>query len=164
MTEAKIKCATDKDFEEFKTWAGKDSIYDLTCRPISPDNKRIAPSGKTFPLSFFIDEVEFPIGRFTYFDYNIRNQSAEFGYILKPEFRGKGYSKLMLKEAFNYIFTETDMNKLYCQTASFNTASVKLLKSLGMHLDGNLRQHHEKNGELFDDYIFSILRSEWQRD
>jgi RimJ/RimL family protein N-acetyltransferase len=161
MIKAKVKCPTDHDFEEFKKWAGKDSIYDLTCRPISIDNKRISPSAKTFPLSFFIEGTEFPIGRFTYFDYNIRNQSAEFGYILKPEFRAKGYSKLMLKQAFDYIFAETDMNKLYCQTASFNTPSVKLLRSLGMNLDGILRQHHEKNGKLFDDYIFSILRSEW---
>ncbi|MEH2115208.1 MAG: GNAT family protein [Nostoc sp.] len=34
-------------------------------------------------------------------------------------------------------------------------------EKLGFHRDGILREHHELDGKLWDDYIYSILRSEW---
>lgn len=68
----------------------------------------------------------------------------------------------MLITAIDYLLTTTELNKLYCQTAAFNIASVKLLDKLGFHRDGILREHHELDGKLWDDYIYSILRSEWK--
>jgi len=53
------------------------------------------------------------------------------------------------------------LNKLYGQTGEFNQAAVGLLKKLGFHRDAVLRQHHELDGGLYDDYVFSILREEW---
>ena len=67
----------------------------------------------------------------------------------------------MLTEAFDHFFATTNLNKLYCQTASFNRPSVKLLERLGLHLDAVLREHHELDGRLYDDYVFSMLRREW---
>jgi RimJ/RimL family protein N-acetyltransferase len=70
----------------------------------------------------------------------------------------------MLKEALDEVFASTNLNKLYCQTASFNAPSVRLLTALGSHLDGTLREHHELDGVLYDDYIYSVLRREWVRE
>lgn len=148
----------------FKSWAGHDSIFDLTCRPISPEGKRVFPDGKVNRLSYLIEGYKGIAGRFSWFDYNQRNQSAEFGYIINPLFRGKGHARLMLLEAFAHIFSTTEMNKLYCQTAEYNAPSVRLLQSLQLNLDGRLRQHHEKSGKLFDDLVFSVLRSEWEKN
>lgn len=156
-----LKLSNNEDNEEFIKWSKQDSIFDLTCRPISCDLKRISPDNRVVRLSFFIEGVCNSIGRFSYFDINSRNNTAEFGYSLNPEYRGKGLGKQMIQKAFDYVFTNTNLNKLSCQTASFNKPSVKLLESLSLHLDGSLREHHERNGELFDDLIFSILRSEW---
>lgn len=146
----------------FKSWAGFDSIFDLTCRPISPLGKRVVPDGKVNRLSYVISGEKTLLGRFSWFDYNPRNHSAEFGYIVNPLFRGQGHAKKMLMEAFSFIFASTSINKLYCQTAEYNLPSVKLLERIGMKLDGKLRQHHEKDGKLYDDMVFSILRSEWE--
>ncbi len=158
-----IKAVSEDDENEFKKWASGYSIYDMTCRPVSNEGKRIAEVQKPCRLSYFIDGVEKPVGRFTWFDYNPRNESAEFGYIVSPKFQNRGICTKMLKDAFNHIFSNTKVNKLYCQTAVFNKASVKVLRKIGMHLDGILRQHHEKNGTLHDDLLFSILRSEWEK-
>ena len=68
----------------------------------------------------------------------------------------------MLITAIDYLFTTTELNKLYCQTAAFNIGSVKLLEKLSFHRDGILREHHELDGKLWDDYIYSILRSDWK--
>ena len=53
------------------------------------------------------------------------------------------------------------LNKLYCQTGAFNLPSIKLLEKLNFHRDGILREHHELDGKLWDDYIYSVLRREW---
>ena len=158
-----IRISNKKDNNEFANWHKADSIFDLTCRPISKDNKRIPPDNNVYRLSFFIEGSDKTIGRFSYFDVNSRNRSAEFGYILNPEYRGMGLGKVMLTEGFNFVFSKTNLNKLYCQTASYNEPSIKLLINLGLNLDGKLRQHHEKNGTLYDDHIYSILRSEWEK-
>jgi len=102
-----------------------------------------------------------PAGWVSLFDFNVRNRSAEFGYgIISPQ-RRKGIGKRMLACAFDLFFHKTELNKLHCQTASFNIASVRLLESLGLTRDAVLRAHHELDGKLHDDYIYSILKSEW---
>lgn len=68
----------------------------------------------------------------------------------------------MLITAINYLFSTTELNKLYCQTGAFNIASVQLLEKLNFHRDGILREHHELDCKMWDDYIYSILRSEWK--
>jgi [ribosomal protein S5]-alanine N-acetyltransferase len=68
----------------------------------------------------------------------------------------------MLTMIINHLFSSTNLNKLYCQTAAFNIASIKLLYKLKFHQDAVLREHHELDGKLWDDYIYSILRREWK--
>ena len=63
---------------------------------------------------------------------------------------------------FDLIFAMTEINKLYCQTGAFNEPSIRLLERLGLHRDAILREHHELDGKLWDDYIYSILRREWK--
>ncbi len=109
-----------------------------------------------------MDGLEEPVGRFRYFDINPRNRSAEFGYTINPKWQNQGLGTKMLITAIDYLLTTTELNKLYCQTAAFNIASVKLLDKLGFHRDGILRKHHELDGKLWDDYIYSILQSEWK--
>ncbi len=92
---------------------------------------------------------------------NLRNRSAEFGYTVNPSSRGLGIGGKMLKHCINKIFSTTDLNKLYGQTGSFNTPSVKMLKKAEFHRDAILREHHELDGRFYADYIYSILRSEW---
>ncbi len=145
----------------FAEWGKSSRLEERTCRPIL-DGKRVPPKKDTITLSFSLDGVSEPVGRFQYFDINVRNNSAEFGYMVNPNFRQQGVGTKMLKVAITHLFTTTHLHKLYCQTAAFNIASVKLLEKLGFQRDGVLREHHELVGELWDDYIYSILRREWQ--
>lgn len=156
-----IECATAEHQRAFNDWGKFDRLETKTCRPIS-DGQRITISDKAIIFAFLIDGLEEPVGRFRYFDINPRNRSAEFGYTINPKSRNQGLGTKMLITAIDYLLTTTELNKLYCQTAAFNIASVKLLDKLGFHRDGILREHHELDGKLWDDYIYSILRSEWK--
>jgi ribosomal-protein-alanine N-acetyltransferase len=42
-----------------------------------------------------------------------------------------------------------------------NTASLRIMKSLGFTEEGRLREHYNKNDRLEDSLIFSLLKSEY---
>ena len=60
-----------------------------------------------------------------------------------------------------HLFEELEINKIMAQTGEYNDASIALLKKLGFKQDGRLRQHHELDGEMYDDLLFSILAEEF---
>ncbi len=153
--------ASDEHNRIFAEWSQLSRLEERTCRPIL-DGRRVPPCNDVINLSFSMDRVDELVGRFQYFDINVRNHSAEFGYTVNPKFRQQGIGTKMLVTAITYLFSTTDLNKLYCQTAAFNIASIKILEKLGFQREGILREHHELDGKLWDDYIYSILRREWK--
>lgn len=157
----RLEPATPAHQQLFAEWNQVSRLEERTCRPII-DGNRTAPVSPVMTLAFFIDGGVSPVGRFVYFDVNPRNRSAEFGYIVHPNWRRQGIGWQMLTLAIDELFMTENFNKLYCQTGAFNTASIRLLEKLGLHRDGILREHHELDGMLWDDLIYSVLRREWQ--
>lgn len=157
-----FRLTSEQDKPIFEGWNSSSRLEERTCRPII-NGKRATPADHVVALTFFQDEIDNPepVGRFMYFDVNPRNRSAEFGYIVSPEHRQRRIGTKMLTQSMDHVFSTTSLNKLYCQTAAFNVASIKLLEMLGFHKDGILREHHELDGTLWDDIIYSILRCEW---
>jgi RimJ/RimL family protein N-acetyltransferase len=155
-----FELASNEHEDVFAMWSQFGRLEERTCRPIL-NSKRVPPSSEFVTFSFTTDGIEGLVGRFTYFDFNPRNHSAEFGYTVNPKFRRRGIGTRMVEIAITHLFSTTTLNKLYCQTAAFNLASIKLLERLDFHQDGVLREHHELDGKLWDDYIYSVLRREW---
>ncbi len=100
------------------------------------------------------------IARISLYSYNSRNKSVEIGYILNANYQAKGIMSNAIKFLVLQLFSTGDFNKIYCQTASFNQKSLALLNRCGFVKEGILRQHHEYDGKLYDDIIFSKLQSE----
>lgn len=157
-----FELASNEDERVFATWSQASRLEERTCRPVL-DGKRVPPSSELVMFSFVMDGSDELAGRFTYFDINTRNRSAEFGYTVNPKFRRRGIGTKMLNIAITHLFSTTTLNKLYCQTAAFNLASINLLERLNFHQDGVLREHHELDGKLWDDRVYSILRCEWRK-
>lgn len=101
-------------------------------------------------------------GKITFSDYNSRNRSAEVGYSMLPRFRKQNIMYSSMNLLLNYIFKRSLLNKVYAQTGEFNASSINLLRRLGFALDGCLREHHNINGFLYNDLIFSLLKSEYE--
>jgi ribosomal-protein-alanine N-acetyltransferase len=157
----KINKTTPEHFQIVKSWK-LERLEERTCRPVI-NGKRIPASDETVTYSFLLENTNELAGIFFYFDYNGRNRSCEFGYIVNPENRNRGVGTEMLRTCINNLFNEPNLNlnKLYCQTAAFNLPSIRILEKLGFKKDGVLREHHELDGKLWDDYIYSILKTEW---
>jgi [ribosomal protein S5]-alanine N-acetyltransferase len=156
-----FELASDEDKQVFETWSQVSRLEERTCRPIL-NGQRVPADTEVVTFSFMMEGIDGLAGRFSYFDLNPRNHSAEFGYTVNPQLRRRGIGTTMLSIAITHLFSTTMLNKLYCQTAAFNMASIRLLEKLNFHQDGVLREHHELDGKLWDDFIYSVLRREWR--
>jgi len=94
--------------------------------------------------------------------YNIRwfNRTAYITFYLYPEFRGKGISKMMLKEFVNLCFSTLNLNRLTAEVYSYNIRSIKVLEALGFRNEGCLRKARYYNGSYHDIFIYGLLREE----
>ena len=125
----------------------KENMEEMTCRPIISQTTHEAlksyntllNNDRVLILSVFFKEKL--IGKITFSDYNLRNQSMELGYYMIPEYRNRGLMKRALTTTITKLFTDSNINKIYAQTGEFNILSCKILTSLGFHLDGILREH-----------------------
>jgi RimJ/RimL family protein N-acetyltransferase len=157
-----VGSATPEDHAVFASWRERDRLEEQTCRPVV-EGRRVATVAEPVVLAFHVAGIDGPVGRFAYSDVNSRNRSAEIGYVVAPHLRGRGLGARMLAVAIDHVFATTALDKLHAQTAAFNTASVRLLERLGFHRDGTLREHHELDGRMWDDHVYSLLRREWRR-
>lgn len=154
-----------------RRWTLESDPLKQTCRPpvlrslarAGRDRARRRPDATRGSFAVILRGTGTLIGHITYFDLNFRNRSAEIGYLLAPAARGKGFARDAVSLLLGYLFGGLGLNKVCAQTASSNTPSTKLLEALGFHRDGVLREHHLQDGELQDDFVYSILLSEWRK-
>jgi RimJ/RimL family protein N-acetyltransferase len=93
-----------------------------------------------------------------------RNRSAEVSFAMFNDFRGKGLGSIMLSFFLAQVF-EKDfpwLHKIYGETSAFNIRSSKVMEKYGFQKDGNLRDHYSIKGKFYDQYLYSLLRSEWE--
>lgn len=151
-------------------WFLESDPQSQSCRPIKivsveevveASRKREA-TDKEGSLMIVRKEDRAPVGKIRYFNLNLLNRTAEIGYLINPAEQRKGYAREGLSLLARFLFEKMNLNKIYAQTGAFNSASVALLRSLNFKQDATLREHHFYNGKLHDDYIFSLLRREFE--
>ena len=74
---------------------------------------------------------------------------------------GQGYAKEALRAVIAYCFQTLNMNRVGAEIYSFNLRSVALFEHLGFTREGIVRQCVYKKGAFEDEYIYGLLREEW---
>ncbi len=97
------------------------------------------------------------VGRVSFFNLNTLNRSAELGLLIDPDEQRNGYGSEALELLYRYLFHYRGLNKVYGQTAAFNTGALKLLEGLGFKKDATLRDHHFWDGNFYNAVIYSLL-------
>lgn len=99
--------------------------------------------------------------------WNKSDRKAEIGYALIPKFWSKGYALEAVKALVHYGFTELDIVELHRMVAmieSGNKKSAQLVKKIGFHYEGTLRDDVLKNGKFVSTEVYSLLRDEYHTD
>lgn len=95
------------------------------------------------------------------YDINQLRNSAEWGFWLLPEFRGKGIIRETGPHIMDYAFLELDLNRVKAEIEAENKASVKVMEKFGFIYEGTLRQCEiNRQGKYIDLMIYSRLRSD----
>lgn len=160
--------ATAEDVVNFQYWFLQAEPESMTCRPLpfktaaeaSEAFKKEEKSPNKQSFAIVKKEDNTPVGSISFFNYNSLNRSAELDILIDPDEQKNGFGKEAMRILIKYLFKFRDLNRVYVQTAAFNSPSIKLFESLGFKQDGSLRNHHFYNGEFYDDLIYSFLRFE----
>ena len=118
-----------------------------------------ADENDTFAFAITADEkVVGSIGAFR--QTNIHNKTAELGYYIAEEYWGKGIMTEAVNQLCDYIFTHTDIIRIYAEPFAYNVGSCRVLEKAGFQYEGTLRSNAVKNGKLLDMKMYARLRKE----
>lgn len=89
-------------------------------------------------------------------------QQAEVGFMLLPEYQGKGYGQESLNEVVKFAFKFCGFHRLQANVLEGNFASRNLLERCGFRLEGTLRESYRIGGEWHNDWLLGLLSSDFK--
>lgn len=94
---------------------------------------------------------------------DVERIGAEVGYWVGHEFWGRGIASAALRAITSRAFrAHEELERLYALPFSSNPASARVLGNAGYRRVGTLRQSVIKDGRVLDQWMYAILRKEWQ--
>ena len=94
--------------------------------------------------------------------FNCTSDSAEVGYVLNPEYWGKGIATEALSRVLHFAFEELKLHRVEARFMEDNERSRRVMEHVGMTFEGILREAMLIKGSYASVGICSILRSEWE--
>ena len=88
------------------------------------------------------------------------SELAEIGYWLAKPYWGRGIMTDVVGAYIKYAFDELQLLNLVAHVFEFNAASARVLEKNGFKLEGKLRKHYQKDGELVDARIYGLLKED----
>ena len=93
-----------------------------------------ADADKTFAFAICVgEEAVGSIGVFRCD--NIHRQTAEMGYYIAEKYWGKGIATSAVKQACAYVFSNTDIIRIFAEPFAYNAGSCRVLEKAGFELD-----------------------------
>lgn len=90
-----------------------------------------------------------------------RNQ-VEIGFTVSPSFQNKGFAVEAVNCLLRYIFNVLKKHRVIAITDVRNKSSIKLIEKIGMRKEGHFIKNAWNKGEYTDEYLFALLKEEWQ--
>lgn len=87
---------------------------------------------------------------------------GEIGYEIAPTHWGNGYATEAARSILAFGFEELTLHRIAAWCIAENTASARVLKKIGMRLEGQLREQEWMKGHWWDAQLYGILDREWR--
>ena len=98
------------------------------------------------------------IGMIGFFRMQPENFRGEVGYILNPNFHGKGIMKEALDKALQFGFRTLNFHSIEAVIDPKNTASENLLVKANFKKEAHFKENFFYNNEFLDTIIYSLLK------
>lgn len=90
------------------------------------------------------------------------SRNGELGYILHPDFHGRGVATEAATAMRDIAFRELGLHRLTAGCDDRNTGSWRVMEKLGMRREAHFRQNEWVKGEWTGGYIYALLEDEWR--
>ncbi|MEV0647220.1 GNAT family N-acetyltransferase [Phytomonospora sp. NPDC050363] len=125
-------------------------------------------TGKGLKLAVVERESGRVIGDVCLFGFDPDFRHAETGYIMNPEFAGKGYATEAAREMLRIGFEIYDLHRIYARCDEDNTASWRLMERIGMRREATFVRNeilwYSKHREdpWTTELVYAMLEDEWR--
>lgn len=102
------------------------------------------------------------IGTCGFTRFNLEANSAEIGYVLNPDFWGKGIAPEAVREVMKFGFTDLALHRIEAKYMAGNTRSRRVMEKVGMTFEGINRESIHVKGRYISVGICSILEHEYR--
>lgn len=111
----------------------------------------------TFAFAITVDDkVVGSIGAFA--QGNIHSRTAEMGYYIAEPFWGKGIGSSAVKQLCDYVFSNTDIIRIFAEPFAYNVGSCRILEKNGFKYEGTLRSNAVKDGQILDMKMYALIK------
>ena len=86
----------------------------------------------------------------------------ELGYILHPDYWGRGYVPEAARALIDLSFKELNLHKIELTCFGYNVQSQRVAEKLGFTLETRIRDRKDAQGNRCDSLIYGLLRREWE--
>lgn len=87
---------------------------------------------------------------------------TELGYMILPEYSGKGYVTEAVKTLLNFAFNELQFHSIEAVIDSRNNASERVLIKNGFTKEAHFKENFYYNNEFTDTVIYSLLKRDFK--
>lgn len=122
----------------------------------------VEADGQGLTLAGVDKETDRLVGDFVLILRSVEHRRAEVGYVLHPDFAGRGLATEGARHLLHIAFDRLEMRRVIARIDARNRASARVLTKLGMRHEAHLVQNELSKGEWSDEDDFAILRSEWE--
>jgi RimJ/RimL family protein N-acetyltransferase len=101
-------------------------------------------------------------GEFVLFLRSVEHRGGEVGYVLHPDFWGRGLATEGARAMLEIGFGLMGMHRIVARIDARNTASAAVLERLGMRREALLVKNEWFKGEWGDEADYALLDDEWE--
>ena len=87
--------------------------------------------------------------------------AGEIGYVVNPDFAGRGYATEAAREILRLGFEDLGLHRIVARIDERNEASARMARRLGMRQEARLVQNEWFKGEWSTELDFAMLADEW---
>ena len=102
------------------------------------------------------------IGQCSFHEY-LAGVRAEVGIFMLPEQVGRGYGTDAMNALLDFGFGELGLERVGLHVSPGNERAIRSYEKSGFRHEGRMRSYRRRRGEVVDDLLMSILRSEWEQ-
>jgi ribosomal-protein-alanine N-acetyltransferase len=106
---------------------------------------------------YFLEEPEKLLGIIGYYRMKPEHYRAEVGYMLFPEYNGKGFISEALQKVVEYGFKDMKLHSIEAVLDPENKGSEKVLLKNGFVKEAHLIENEYYEGRFLDTLIYSLL-------